>query len=122
MAGFTVLTGLVVLFGTIATSRYQRLQESVFLRTLGASGKWAQGVVAIEYTLLGVLAVCVGSGLALLASYALALLVFEVPYKVAWADGLVRNGGAVLLTVLIGWLGTRGVLRRSPLEVLRREG
>ena len=37
MALFTVLTGLLVLTGAILTGRFQRVQESVLLRTLGAT-------------------------------------------------------------------------------------
>ncbi|MEM9026708.1 MAG: FtsX-like permease family protein, partial [Verrucomicrobiota bacterium] len=39
MALFTIGTGIVVLASAITTSRYQRVRESVLLRTLGASGK-----------------------------------------------------------------------------------
>jgi putative ABC transport system permease protein len=37
MAGFSIVTGLVVLIASVLISKYQRIQESVLLRTLGAS-------------------------------------------------------------------------------------
>ncbi|MBI3682543.1 MAG: ABC transporter permease, partial [Acidobacteria bacterium] len=37
MALFSIVAGLLVLANAVATSRYQRMQESVLLRTLGAS-------------------------------------------------------------------------------------
>jgi predicted lysophospholipase L1 biosynthesis ABC-type transport system permease subunit len=37
MAGFTVVTGIVVLVGAILTGRFQRIRETVLLRTLGAT-------------------------------------------------------------------------------------
>ena len=35
MAGFSIVTGIVVLISSVLISKYQRLQESVLLRTLG---------------------------------------------------------------------------------------
>ena len=35
MAGFSIVTGIVVLIASVLISKYQRLQESVLLRTLG---------------------------------------------------------------------------------------
>ncbi len=35
MAGFSIITGIVVLIASVLISKYQRLQESVLLRTLG---------------------------------------------------------------------------------------
>ena len=37
---FSIITGLIVLAGSAATSRYQRIRESVLLRTLGAKNKY----------------------------------------------------------------------------------
>ena len=35
MAFFSILTGIIVLIGSVRTSKYQRIRESVLLRTLG---------------------------------------------------------------------------------------
>ena len=37
MAGFSIITGIVVLISSVLISKYQRLQESVLLRTLAAA-------------------------------------------------------------------------------------
>ena len=37
MAFFSIITGLIVLIGSVVISKYQRIQESVLLRTIGAS-------------------------------------------------------------------------------------
>src|SRR5690606_5198137 len=38
MALFTVGTGIIVLIASVLTGRFQRVQEGILLRTLGASG------------------------------------------------------------------------------------
>src|SRR6185295_11295838 len=49
MSLFTVGTGLIVLGSTIWSGRYQRLKESVLLRTLGASRRQIWEILGVEY-------------------------------------------------------------------------
>jgi len=53
MAMFTVLTGLLVLVSALVTGRYQRVRESVLLRTLGASRGQILKILVVEYFALG---------------------------------------------------------------------
>ena len=52
MAFFSVSVGLIVLVGVIASSRYQRIEESVLLKTLGASRRQVGTIMALEYLFL----------------------------------------------------------------------
>ena len=76
MAFFSILTGIIVLIGSVRTSKYQRIKESVLLRTLGAKNKQILSITALEYIFLGVLGSLVGILLALLSSFLLAVFVF----------------------------------------------
>jgi len=53
MALFTVATGVVVMAGALTATRYQRLYESVVLRTLGATRGAVARAFAVEYGCLG---------------------------------------------------------------------
>ena len=53
IALFTVGTGLVVMAGALTATRYQRLYESVVLRTLGATRGAVARAFAVEYGCLG---------------------------------------------------------------------
>ncbi|GAB3531871.1 ABC transporter permease [Pontibacter brevis] len=121
MALFSISTGLLVLIGSVNISKFQRVQESVLLRTLGASRKQILSINAFEYLLLGALAAGTGIILALGASWALAVFSFEVPFVPDLAPLLPIFLGITALTVFIGMLNSRGILNRPPLEVLRRE-
>jgi len=57
---FSIITGLIVLAGSAATSRFQRMREAVLLRTLGATKKQVIKIQIIEYTLLGIIASITG--------------------------------------------------------------
>ncbi len=122
MAAFSIITGLVVLIASVLISKYQRIRESVLLRTLGASRKQILAITALEYLFLGALASVTGVILSIGASWALARFIFKMPFEVSFAPLLIVTILICLLTVLIGLVNSRGVLNRPPLEVLRQEG
>lgn len=119
MAMFTVVTGLLVLAGALLTGRYQRVQESVLLRTLGASRQQIFRILLVEYFVLGLLAALTGVILALLGAWALAAFVFKMNYAPALLPLMIALVGLPLLTVLIGLLMNRGVVSQPPLVILR---
>lgn len=121
MAGFSILTGLVVLVSSVLISKYQRLQESVLLRTLGASRKQIFVITALEYFFLGTMASLTGIILALGSSWALATYTFDTEFKPELLPVLVLFLLVSALTVFIGLINSRGILSKSPLEVLRQD-
>ncbi len=121
IAGFSILTGLVVLIASVLISRYQRMQESVLLRTLGAKSKQIFTITALEYFLLGAFAALTGIILAVGASWALAKFLFEAPFEVNFFPLILVFFGVCTLTMMIGMLNSRAVLTKPPLEILRRE-
>lgn len=121
MALFSILTGLTVLASAVITSRYQRLQESVLLRTLGASRKQVLKIMALEYLFLGGLAALTGLVLAFAGSFALARFVFETPFAPEILPTLIIIVAVVTLTIFLGMVNSRGLVERSPLEILRVE-
>lgn len=120
MAFFSIITGIIVLIGSVRTSKYQRIKESVLLRTLGAKNKQILQISAFEYLFLGLLGSLVGILLALLSSLGLALLVFKAAFVPSAIPFLVFLPGITILVIAIGLSNIRAVLKSSPLEVLRR--
>ncbi|MBZ9651438.1 ABC transporter permease [Psychroflexus montanilacus] len=121
MAFFSILTGIIVLLGAIRTSKYQRIRESVLLRTLGAKSSQIITINALEYIYLGVLGGLSGVLLSLISSQLLAWLVFESPFVPSLVPFLVIFPGIVLLVLIIGLSNSLSVIRKPPLEVLRKE-
>ncbi|MEP5545826.1 ABC transporter permease [Maribacter dokdonensis] len=121
MAFFSILTGIIVLIGSVRNSKYQRIRESVLLRTLGAQSKQILKINALEYLFLGVLGSGVGVLLSLLSSFLLAYFIFDTPFIPSWVPFLVVLPGITLLVLAIGLFNSRGVLNSPPLQVLRKE-
>ncbi|MEX2570773.1 MAG: FtsX-like permease family protein [Gemmatimonadota bacterium] len=121
LAAFSVATGFIVLLGAVSTGRLQRIRESVLLKTLGATRRQIVSILLTEYALLGVLAVAVGLGLSLVAGWALARFLFDVPFAAeALPLGILAMAIAVLSAV-IGISASREVFRSTPMEALREE-
>jgi len=119
MAGFSILIGLIVLISSLFLSKYQRIRESVLLRTLGAVEKKIYRINAVEYAALGILAALTGIVLAVGGSYLLAVYVFELDFSLSWWPILGIFVFIVALTVSIGLWNSRDVVKKSPLEILR---
>jgi putative ABC transport system permease protein len=121
IALFSIVTGLMVLAGAVTTGRYQRIRESVLLRTLGARKGQVLKILLVEYFFLGSLAALTGLLLAWLGSWALARFVFEAPFVPVLLPSLAALLIVSGLAVVIGLANSRGIADRPPLEVLRAE-
>jgi putative ABC transport system permease protein len=121
MALFTVVTGVFVLAGAVMTGRFQRIRETVLLRTLGATRQQLTRIMLVEYTVLGVLAAITGGFLAVVANVLLAKFVFRITPSVPPLELALAVVGAVGVTLATGLFANRGITDHPPLEVLRQE-
>ncbi|MBU3822022.1 FtsX-like permease family protein [Flavobacteriaceae bacterium XHP0103] len=121
MAFFSILTGIIVLIGAVRTSKYQRIKESVLLRTLGAKSHQILKIIALEYAYLGIIGSLTGILLSLIGSQLLALWIFKTPFTPSVIPFLILFPFITFLVLGIGLSGSRSVIKNSPLEVLRKE-
>jgi putative ABC transport system permease protein len=121
MAIFSIVTGLIVLTGSVIVSKFQRMRENVLLRTIGASRKQVTGILLAEYTFLASFASLAGLLLAVAAGWALTLFVFESAFSMPWLQFGIGWVLLTALTLIIALINSRGTLNRPPLEVLRNE-
>ena len=109
------------MIGSVRTSKYQRIKESVLLRTLGAKSKQIIQITALEYVYLGMLGSLTGILLSLVGSQLLATFLFNEPFFPSVIPFLVFLPGITGLVLIIGLSNINTVLKSPPLEVLRRE-
>lgn len=121
MALFSILTGLLVLISSVYLSKFQRIRESVLLRTIGANRRTILTINGLEYFWLGLLATFAGVSLSLIAAWSLSKFVFKVPFNIDWLTLISTPLSITALVVIIGLLNSRRVVNESPLEVLRQE-
>lgn len=121
MTVFTIAAGLVVMTGAIAATRHWRTQESVILKTLGATRTRVAKIFAVEYGLLGTVAGTVGAAMASLMAFVLLKWVLDVPLHFQPFSLLGGVIATIVLTVLTGFLTTFRILALKPLIILRSE-
>jgi putative ABC transport system permease protein len=62
VGSFVILSGMLILIGSIALTKSQRIYENAILKTLGAKRATLAAILFAEYGLLGVLAGVIGAG------------------------------------------------------------
>jgi putative ABC transport system permease protein len=105
--------------GTIATSRFQRVRESVLLKTLGARKRQIRDILLTEYTALGLLAGLIGVGLGAAASWLFVRFALQLDFQPPALALLAMWIGTAAMTATIGFSGSRDVFRKPPLMVIR---
>ncbi|WP_194774929.1 ABC transporter permease [Pararhodonellum marinum] len=119
MAFFSIATGILVLISSLIISKYQRMKESLLLRTLGAGMPLVTKINTLEYFFLGSLAALSGILLSFLATSLLNQFVFQLPFRVALQEAIVVYLVITGLTILLGWLNGRNIMGKPPMEILR---
>ena len=116
---FVFAGGFTVLFAALSASMDERFFEGALLRTFGAS-RWQlrRGHIA-EFVTLGAVAGLLAAIGTEAVAYVLYARVFEIAYTPKWWVWIAAPAVGALLIGLAGFIGTRRVVARSPLSVLR---
>ncbi len=110
VAGVTLVTGILVLAGAVASARRRQLFQTVILKVLGARRVDAVRLLMIEYLTLGLAAAVVGGLLGTLGAWILVRHVLDLPWFLPWPT--------VLGIVLLGLVVTLGVAAAGIWRVL----
>ena len=115
----TLISGLAVLAGTVATTEAQRLSDSIILKVLGATRKDIMIAWILEYSLLGLLTAIVASIIGSLTSYGLIGLVLGSPFELDIYVVLMTACAGAAGTMLLGLAGAMRTLSQKPAPHLR---
>jgi putative ABC transport system permease protein len=120
LAGFSMLSGAVILASSVASTRFRRIREVVVLKTLGATRAYIARVFSVEFVVLGLLAGVVGAIFANLLARVL-MHSLDVPFRMEWSAAGIAVLGTAVLAIVTGWIASFRILGQKPLEVLREE-
>lgn len=121
LGGFVLLCGVLILVGSIAMTKFQRIYEVAVLKTLGAKRKVLLIILFIEYGLLGLVAGLVGALAAVALSYAVTHYVFEIPWDFSPLVVLAGILATIAIVTIVGVSSSFNVLTRKPLAILRAQ-
>jgi putative ABC transport system permease protein len=121
VGGIALFSGILILVGAVAMTKFQRVYDAAILRTLGATTRTLSTMLALEYFALGLLAGLIGACGAFGLSWAVTKYLFEIDWRPE--PGLLVAGmfATSLLVGTVGVLASVDVLRRKPLATLRAE-
>jgi putative ABC transport system permease protein len=118
---FVLLSGILILAGSLAMTKFQRVYETAVLKTLGAKRKTLLRILLAEYGLMGLVAGVIGSAAGAGLSYAASRWVFEIPWSFTVAINFGGVAATVALMTVVGAISTFDVLSRKPLATLRAQ-
>jgi putative ABC transport system permease protein len=121
VGSFVILSGMLILIGSIALTKSQRIYENAVLKTLGAKRKTLAAILLTEYGLLGVLAGIIGAGFATVLSFAVSKYIFKIDWEFDFTLTILGVLITAILVMLVGAIASFDVLFRKPLATLRSQ-
>ena len=118
---FTLLAGFAVLFAVLQASQDERLYEGALLRALGGSRRQLRAGHLAEFTVLGGLAGLLAAMGTECLTWVLYSEVLHLEYSFHWLVWIFTPLTGALLIGAAGYLGTRSVVERSPMLLLRNQ-
>ncbi|MFM9904885.1 MAG: ABC transporter permease [Pyrinomonadaceae bacterium] len=121
VGSFVLLSGILILIGSVALTKSQRIYENAILKTLGANRRTLATILFSEYGLLGLLAGIISTGFAVGLSYVVCRFLMEIKWEF---DPVLTIAGVLvtaLLVTIIGVAASFDVLFRKPLATLRSQ-
>jgi len=121
VGGFVFLSGLLILIGSIAMTKFHRLYESAILKTLGAKKKLIVATLLVEYGVLGLLAGALGSSAAIALTWAVSEHALKLNWHFIPSVNLLGVVVSAILVMVVGVLSSWDVMIKKPLGILRAE-
>ena len=121
VGSFVILSGILILVGSIALTKSQRIYENAILKTLGAKRLTLATILFAEYGLLGLLAGIIGAVFGTALSFAVAKYIFNIEWEFDWVLTILGVLITAALVTTVGAIASFDVLFRKPLATLRSQ-
>ncbi len=121
VGSFVLLSGILILIGSVALTKSQRIYENAILKTLGARRRTLATILFAEYGLLGLLAGLIASSFGVILSFVVSKYLMRIDWEF---DPLIAVMGVLItafLVMLVGVAASFDVLFRKPLGTLRSQ-
>ncbi|MDP6219007.1 MAG: ABC transporter permease, partial [Alphaproteobacteria bacterium] len=115
----TLVAGIAVLAGTVASTETQRFADSVILKVLGATRVAITIAWLLEYALLGVLAAIAATVIGTVASWAMIEQLLQSDFEMDFGLVLLTTMAGAAGTAVLGLIGAARTLGRKPAPLLR---
>ena len=121
MAGIALITGFLVLAGAVSADQHRRIHDAVVFKVCGATRYDILGAFAIEFLLLGFIAGCLSAVIGSLAAMGILKGSMKMSFSLHPGTIIATIVTGIVLTLLLGLLGTWKALGHKPATYLRGE-
>jgi putative ABC transport system permease protein len=121
VGGLVVVSGLLILVGAVAMTKFRRIYEAAIFKTLGATRRTIASILLLEYGVLGVLSGAIGSVGAMALTWGISRFALEIPWTPLPLVSAVGVAASALVVAAVGVAASWEVLQRKPLATLRAE-
>jgi putative ABC transport system permease protein len=121
VGSLVVVSGLIILVGAVAMTKFRRIYEAAIFKTLGATRRLIATVLVLEYGLLGALAGTIGSLGAIALTWGISRFALDIPFRPLPLLSLAGIAITSVLVAVVGVASSWDVLQRKPLATLRAE-
>ena len=121
VAGLVLGIGFLVLAGALASDQRGRIRDAVIFKVCGATRRDVLGALATEFLILGAGAAILAAALGTGAAWAVVVGLMDAPFAFPALAVAGTSLAGVVLTVVLGLVGTARVLGQRPAPFLRGE-
>ncbi|MCF6239061.1 MAG: FtsX-like permease family protein, partial [Candidatus Marinimicrobia bacterium] len=121
MAAIALITGFLVLAGTVSADQHRRIHDAVIFKVCGATRLDILGAFAAEFLLLGLIAGCISAIVGSLAAMGILKGLMNVSFALHPVTTITTILIGIILTLILGLLGTWKALGQKPATYLRDE-
>ncbi len=121
VGALVLFSGVLILVGAVAMTKFQRVYEAAVFKTLGANTATIARMLLLEYGVLGLLAGSVGSAGAIALTWGVSRYALDIPWRIFPGEHVAGVGLTTALVAAIGVLSSLDVLKNKPLATLRAE-
>jgi putative ABC transport system permease protein len=118
-SGVALVSSILVLAGALASGRAARIKDAVVMKTLGATRRQLFVAYLMEYGILGLITAGFGLIAGIAAAYGIITNVMRLPFTMDWSVAATSITIALLVTVILGLVGTWRILGQKPAPYLR---
>src|SRR3984893_1886854 len=113
VGALVLFSGVLILVGAVAMTKFQRVYEAAVFKTLGANTRTITRMLLFEYGVLGSLAALIGELVAIVLSWGVSRYTLEIPWRIFAGEHIAC---VVLTAILVAVIGVA-----SSLDVLRNK-
>jgi putative ABC transport system permease protein len=105
----------------VLATRFARIQEAVYFKVLGATGRFVLTVFTLENLIIGLISAVLALAISQTGAWIISVRVLDIAYRPYPGASLLMGIATVLLVVAVGLSASLSILKQRPVIFLREQ-